>query len=153
MISVHTTALVDTTVFCNVIRVPGRDQNVREVQRLHEERLRAGWSLLLPIAVMVETGNHIAHAADGRLRRASADRFAKAVRGAIDGSAPWTPASAWGLDEVRAWLQEFPDSAMRGVSFADMTIVKEYERLRVAAPRHRIWSLDRHLQGYDTGER
>jgi len=54
-------------------------------------------------------------------------------------------------DDWLAWLDEFPDSAMRGVSIGDLTIIKEYERQCELHPTRRvlIWSLDDDLQGYD----
>lgn len=146
------TCLLDTTIFCNMLRVPGRDQDASQVFDELERNLQEGWAFVLPLAVVVETGNHVAQVADGRVRREVAMRFSKEVRGAVEGSAPWVTTSLWNEDDVKNWLQEFPESAMRGESFADMSIIAEFKRLVAAAPHHRIviWSLDRHLKGYDS---
>lgn len=146
-----TICIVDTSIFCNVLDVPGRNEYRDEVLRTLREHITRGFNLLLPLATLYETGNHIAQASDGGLRRTAAERFSKQVRKAVDGQAPWRPMPLHGARELVAWLDEFPDSAMRGVGLADLSIIKifmhqcELHRAR----RVFIWSFDAHLQGYD----
>ena len=49
------------------------------------------------------------------------------------------------------WMNDFPDHAMRGAGLSDLTIVNAWDDARALHRdrRVRIWSLDRHLQGYD----
>jgi hypothetical protein len=129
----------------------GRDQDhasvVAELKRLISEKT----TLLLPLAAVVETGNHIAQHGDGRERRQAAERFGNDVSAAIEGLAPWTPTPFFELDAMRSWLAEFPNHAMRGLGLGDLSIVKEWERQCRLHPGRRvyIWSLDGHLGGYD----
>ena len=143
--------LIDTSVFCNLLRVPDRDQHHATVVAELRQLIQANATLLLPLAAVVETGNHIAQHGDGRQRRQAADRFVKEVTAAIEGSAPWTPTPFFELDSVRTWLAEFPDHAMRGFGLGDLFIVKEWQRQCKlhAGRRVFIWSLDGHLSGYD----
>jgi len=144
-------ALIDTSVFCNVISVPGLNQNRDDVLEELENLLDQQTTLLLPMAAVLETGNHVAQCPGGRPRRKAAERFCEKVMEAIDGAAPWTPTPFWDLDLLCEWLGQFPDHAMRGVGMGDLSIIKEWDRQCALNPARRvfIWSLDGHLAGYD----
>lgn len=149
-----TTCLIDTSVFCNLLNIPGRNQESLEISRDAENKIRQGWKLLLPFATIIETGNHIAHVPDGRVRRQVALRFVRQVEGALAGNAPWTLTNVWTLLELQEVVNNFPNHAGMGLGIADASIIAEYQRLADAAPHHRIiiWSLDQHLSSYDTGQ-
>ena len=70
---------------------------------------------------------------------------------ARDGEAPWTVMRVPDALQLTAWLGDFPDSAMQGISLTDHTIIKEWEQQCDLHPhrRVRIWSLDEHLQSDD----
>ncbi len=146
-----TICLVDTSIFCNIVEVPGRCQHREQVLQALEQKLSDEWNLLLPLAAVIETGNHIAQVPDGRRRRSAAERFAEQVVQAINGQSPWVVTPMPHAGDWLAWLDEFPDSAMRGMGIGDLTILKEYERQCAifTARRVMIWSLDQHLSGYD----
>jgi hypothetical protein len=146
-----TICIVDTTVFCNILDVPGYNQDKDEALATLRDYINQPFSLLLPLATVYETGNHIAHVPDGQLRREVAARFAREVSRAVDGASPWTPTPLPEAEELASWLAEFPDHAMRGVSLADLSIIKVFERQCELhrARRVFIWSYDQHLHGYD----
>lgn len=144
--------LIDTSVFCNIVPVPGRDQNQPEVVAEFEALIQAGTTLLLPMTAVLETGNHIAKMENGAKRRKTAANFCRLVLDAINGNAPWTPTPFWEMDAMENWLDEFPDAAMRGRGMGDLSIIKEWERQCQLnrARRVRIWSLDtKDLDGFD----
>lgn len=145
-----TVVLVDTSIFLNVLDVPGRNQDRRAVMLALEGRLAGRDELLLPIAAILETGNHIGQISDGRQRRQVAERFVTQVRMALDGAAPWVPARPIDIQHIAAWLDGFPDHAMAGRGIGDVSIIAEWDRQRLLNPRRKveIWALDRHLQGY-----
>lgn len=147
-----TVVLVDTSVFLNVLDMPGFNQHRLAVLVELERRLDSTQELLLPIAAIIETGNHIGHLSDGRLRRRAAETFVDEVRKALDGTAPWVPARPIAIDDIGDWLQGFPDHAMAGRGLGDVSIIAEWQRQRLLSPQRRveIWSLDDHLQGYAT---
>ncbi|KAF0179385.1 MAG: hypothetical protein FD161_1484 [Limisphaerales bacterium] len=145
-------ALIDTSVFCNLLKVPGRDQHCEEMLSELTQLIEQRTTLLLPMTAVIETGNHIAKVSDGGRRRTAALRFCSEVGKAIDGTAPWTATPFWEVVALRNWLDEFPDQAMRGVGMGDLSIIKEWERQcdLHKARRVFIWSLDgTDLGGYD----
>ena len=144
--------LVDTCVLLNILDVPGFNQDREDVLADLTAMLDADdVTLLLPFAAIIEAGNHIAQLPDGRVRRDVAAKFCQEVCSAIDGNSPWTPTQAMEIRDLRSWLVEYPDHAMRGVGLADLSILKEWEAACVRHPRHRVrvWSLDGHLMGLD----
>ena len=143
--------LIDTTVFCNIVGIPGRDQDRSRILRLLEEHIQDGTALLLPMAAIIESGNHVARSGDGSQRRQTAKRFVKHVLAAINGMAPWVATPFFEQDELRKWLACFPDHAMKGVGLADLSIIQEFARQCRQFPARRvfIWSLDKHLGGYN----
>jgi hypothetical protein len=144
--------LIDTSVFCNIIPVPGLDQDRNEVMKELTRNIEENATLLLPMATILETGNHIAHLTGGQVRRKVAGWFCVEVKKALEGKSPWTPTSFWEQDELFHWLREFPDHAMRRTGMGDLSIIKEWERqcLLHRARRILIWSLDRrNVDGFD----
>ncbi|MBS0202274.1 MAG: hypothetical protein JSS49_05185 [Planctomycetes bacterium] len=145
-------ALIDTSVFCNIIPIPNRDQNRDEILDRLEELINDSTTLLLPMAAVLEAGNHIAHLTNGHARRDTARLFCKLVCDAIDGTSPWTPTPFWDVLILRKWMNEFPDHAKTGIGLGDLSIIREWER-QCSLNRTRrvfIWSLDEHLRGYDS---
>jgi len=147
--------IVDTVIFLNVLDVPGWNQNADEVRGELETHINNDVTLLLPVASIIETGNHIAQLSDGNQRRRFAGKFIDQVNKALDGEAPWQPTAVPDTATLVEWLRDFPDYAMREITIADLTLIREWEAARDRHPRHRvrIWSLDQDLTGYDTGWR
>lgn len=108
-------------------------------------------TLLLPVAVIYETGNHIAQNGDGDVRRKAALRFTEQVTAALNGKAPWTPTPLPELRHMDSWLRDFPNWATTGLGLGDRSIVWDCEQQRELNPlaRVRIWSIDAHLSSYD----
>lgn len=144
-------AIVDTSILCNILDIPKKNQDRQEVMEELGKLLENGTNLLLPMATVYETGNHIAQIGNGNQQRQFAEKFVEEVKKAISGDAPWTVMQVPTLEEVSEWLNEFPDSAMRGAGIADLSMIKEWEKMKRQIPNRRvfIWSLDDHLNGYD----
>jgi hypothetical protein len=147
--------IVDTSVLCNLLRVPNLEQEAERAAQEFRDAIRVRDALLLPIAVIYETGNHIAQNGDGRKRRAVAGAFTQMVELAFSGKIPFTPTPLQNPDDLLAWLPEFPDRAVKGIGFADLSIIKGFEQQceRNQARRVMIWSYDQHLVGYDRAAR
>ena len=142
--------LVDTSILCNIIPVPGRDGDRERVRSEFEDHIDLGVNFILPMATIIETGNHIAQNGDGRQRRAAAERYVTLVKGAIDGKTPFSPTRFFEPEELRQWLDKFPDSAMRETGFGDLSIIEEFHK-QCELNRDRevfVWSLDADLQSY-----
>lgn len=145
--------LLDTSVFLNLLDVPQRNQRRAEVLDGFERCIQDRATLLLPLVVALETGNHIGHLPDGRQRRQFAEAFKRELMNALSGIAPYIPTHFPDRDEFLRWCIEWPEHAAAGRGIGDLSIVKEWERARSVHPgrRVRIWALDRDLDGHDTG--
>lgn len=143
--------LVDTSILLNVVDVPGRNQQREEVLTVLAARINDGDHLFIPMAAIIETGNHIAHISDGGARRSVAQRFALAVRDALDDVAPWKPLNFPRREDLSAWLVQFPNSASKKIGMGDLSIQYEWTHLCKKHPMSRvlIWTVDADLQGYD----
>ncbi|MBX3177069.1 MAG: hypothetical protein KF886_06910 [Candidatus Hydrogenedentes bacterium] len=142
--------LIDTSIFVEILKVPGKCSRHGEIVAALKGKIEASEKLFLPVATIVETGNHIAQSSDGRQRRTCAERFVKQVGLAISGESPFNPISYDSYAAMGDWLANFPDFAMQGVAFADLSIIQDFERMCRRHPRRPvyIWSLDQHLTGY-----
>lgn len=159
--SVSAIILIDTSVYLNVLDVPGWNQDRGAVLAEFGRKIARGDHFLLPMATIWETGNHIADLASGARRREYALKLVEEVQKAVSGTAPYRATHFPERDEFLVWIQEFPDYAMRnksatktneGVSLADLSIIKEWERTRRIHSMSpvAIWSLDSDLAGYNT---
>lgn len=143
---------IDTSVFLNIVNVPGRNQQREEVMRELKELLKNSKSntLILPFATIIETGNHIAHCGDGNQRRKTAEKFCKCIEKTVTNEAPWqyygNQLTAEDLSEI---CRDFPDFAMREEGFGDLSIIRAYNKYKSETPaihKIRIWSVDSHLK-------
>ena len=149
--------LIDTSIFCELLGVPGKSGQVGEIRAALRTKIGAGEVLLLPMTTIIETGNLIGQCStDGGMRRSHAIKFVELVKKAIDGEAPFVPTQFPDSTDIRRWLDEFPAWTMRtvrgkGSGFGDLTIKEEWERqcLLNQARRVYIWSLDDQLTPYD----
>lgn len=152
--------LLDTSVYLNVLDVPGRNQQAEMVRQEIADLYARGDTFILPLAAVWETGNHIAHLPDGRQRRGYAQKLVDDVAKALSGQTPYRATHFPARDEFARWIADFPDAAMRnkspdktteGTSLVDLSIIKEWERNCTLHPlrRVRIWSVDSDLTAYD----
>lgn len=156
--------LLDTSVYLNVLDVPGRNQQREKVFNHFEQRTSSGDHFLLPMATIWETGNHISRLNTGAIRRQYALQLSASVQAALNGDAPFRTTYFPDSSVFAQWLQTFPNFAQlnkspekttEGVSLSDLSIIKEWEqtRDRHCMSRVLIWSLDSDLAAYDTGAR
>jgi len=143
--------LLDTSVFVEILNVPSKAQCHEAILQDLEARIQNGESLFLPMATILETGNHIGQNGDGGARRTCAERFVTQVGAALAGSSPFKPVSFVQAEQMASWLQEFPNHATRGSGLGDLSIVHDWGRLCSLNQGRRvyIWSLDEHLSAYD----
>lgn len=148
-------AIIDTSIFCNLVPVPNMDNDRQTVLQELENLIKDNTALLLPMAAILETGNHIGQNGNGSQRRIAAQKFSQMVTQAIEGEAPWTPVPFWENTDLLDWLKVFPDSAMRSVGLGDLSMSKLWEQQCIlhAARRVFVWTLDAHLKKCDTGPR
>lgn len=134
---------VDTCVMDNLLDVPGwnndRTRIIEEYTRLSEN----GDTFVLPVAVLVETGNHIAQARYNKYE--IADKFAKLIHGAIDGTNNWNVRPSITKTVLDNILSLYPSNAARSIGFGDTSIQEQFEEYWVEKQpigEMRIWTLD-----------
>jgi len=130
--------ILDTSVLCCWLQVQGKEESgpvddrwdhARIAQLLDKERSQ-GSTFVLPIATLIETGNHIAQAPGQRFERAS--DLAGYLKEAADAQSPWAAfteqSSLWESDNLRKVAETWPALATGGTSIGDHTIkdVAEY---------------------------
>lgn len=152
----HTIAFIDTSVLCNLVPVPGKDQDSVEVKKELRRRLDAGCQFILPITAVIETGNHIAHISNGDRRRETAEHFVAILKLVQQGSSPWILHDVpWDAEFLKDLLEGadtgsgYVDHATAGVGAGDLCILTErasYQRR--SGIRAVIWSIDRDLTAH-----
>lgn len=98
--------IIDTSIFLNLLNVPGRNQDKTSVKNSFTDYVDLGMTFILPMATIIETGNHIAQNGDGNIRRQTAQRFCHAVKGAFSGDAPYQPSEFPSSADVMAWITD-----------------------------------------------
>ena len=144
------TCLIDTSVFVEILNVPTKNAHHSEVLVDLETKIQNNETLFLPMATLLETGNHIAQNGDGRQRRRCAKKFVSQVQKALDERSPFKPIRFLTEEQLQQWLNDFPDCAMRGYGLGDLSIIHDFDRLCQLSPRLEIyiWSLDEHLSSF-----
>jgi len=142
--------LVDTSVFCNIINLPGFSQDRASVLDSFERYNAQGATFLLPLVVFFEAGNHVGHLPNGNHRRIWAEKLAESAKQAISGNAPWTATPMPTQDTFLHIVSRFSSRAVEGLGLGDHSIVCLYSDLRSQFPKRRIliWSLDRKLAAH-----
>ena len=150
---------LDSSILLNVLDVPGKNSDRDEVSASFRQRVDAGSLLVIPVAAVVEVGNHIAQL-PGSQRRALSSRFAGFLKAALDGSPPWVlSGGAWDrsfLHRLVAGDQTRPgltDLATQGIGSGDASILVELAvyRARTDLPGAlpvRLWTLDKELEAW-----
>lgn len=130
--------ILDTSVLCCWLKVPGKEEagpthdrwNHARIQKLLDDERRKGSTFVLPLASVIETGNHIAQSAGDRFGVAT--HLAQHLRDAADAASPWaafTEQSAfWQADNLKTLADAWPQLAAQKLSMGDATIkdVAEY---------------------------
>ncbi|MBY6066074.1 hypothetical protein KUW17_04930 [Leisingera aquaemixtae] len=151
--------LLDTSVYLNILDVPGWNQDRDQILNDFEVRIKSGDIFLLPMATIWETGNHIADVKNGAHRRKYAEILVSQVMAALEGETPYRATHFPDKSEFGSWISDFPEYAQinksekktrEGVSLSDMSIIKEWEMLceRHSMSSVLIWSLDADLASY-----
>jgi hypothetical protein len=127
--------IIDTSVLVNILDIPGMNQDYKEATSEFKKLINSEKdTLILPLAAIIETGNHIAHIPDGNIRRQKAELMAKYLEETAKGQMPW---EYYGKELNKEDLLEiakgFPDNAMRQTGIGDMSIIRAYEKEKIEA--------------------
>ncbi len=149
--------LVDSSILINVVDVPHEANHREEVIRRLDEKASAGIDLILPIAAVVETSQHVQRISNGDARRKCAITLRDRVMDTIAGQLPWTFSPvAWdetfvsGFFDQREPVPTFVDAmTTQGLEAGDLLIIAEWRLVRASLPREThvvdVWTIDQAL--------
>lgn len=150
--------IIDTSILCVWLKVPkmetcGTDEDKWDfgrVDRYIEEEIEASTTLVLPLATIIETGNHIAQASGNRYHLAQS--LAKIVTSAADEQSPWAAFTdqsvLWEAENLKNLATEWPALASQQISIGDATIKTVAEYYTQAGFRVEILTGDSGLKAY-----
>lgn len=130
--------VIDTSILCVWLDVPGMDNcgpnndkwdKARVEAKINAER-EAGATFVLPLATIVETGNHIAQARHSQEERAKA--LADLMHKSAQEETPWAAfahqTELWSPEKLKVLAKDWPALARQKMSLGDVTIkdVAEY---------------------------
>lgn len=158
----HKVLVIDTNVLCVWLKVPGMPStgpagdawDHARIEAEIQRRIADGYKIVLPISVIVETGNHITkacktHTADATAAQAT---FAANVQQMIDGTSPWIPwyDQPFDSDKLRAVM----DTWSAGNAFTHLAIGDIFvdqvcaEYTKMAGYEVVVFTKDRGLQDF-----
>ena len=115
-----------------------------------ERKIAENAILVLPLASLIETGNHIAHAADRRYQ--TANSFAQLIRAAAVGNEPWAPFTGqdpcWTEEALVELADNWPNLAAAEQSIGDYTIKEVAEHYASTGCSVEILTGDDGLRAY-----
>ncbi|MCM0592958.1 MAG: hypothetical protein ACSI46_11375 [Gloeotrichia echinulata DVL01] len=127
--------LIDTSLLCVWLKVPGKEtagNNKWDFERVNQKielEVGQGTTLVLPLATVIETGNHIAQAktTNSDNKRIAAQEFAKIITYAADETSPWAKFREqivlWEEERLKNLAAQFPNQAVEKTSMGDASIV------------------------------
>lgn len=151
--------IVDTSVMCEYLDVPGLAARHDYFRAEFEARKRAGHRIYVPLVVMVEVGNHIGQNGDGGMRRKCATTFSTHVRDALRDEPPYQVLPFPDPEELERWLSgvgesgipSFPDWVLqsdrkgKGSGLGDLSILYCGLTLRKRRIPVQVWTMDEEL--------
>lgn len=156
----RTVVFIDTSIMCNLLDIPGKNQDRAGVAVEYRELAERGAQFVLPISTVIETGNHIEQLPSGHARRTCAEAFSGILREIAANRAPWVlHEHAWNAD----FLTTFCDGGIASPAFqevatagtlggGDVSILVERDRYQARVDSRtsdvRVWTRDRALAAY-----
>lgn len=141
---------VDTSIMVNLLNVPGKNQDHTRVKEAYQQMVANGDTFVLPVATLVETGNHIANSS-GADRFRIASKFVELIRLALSGNGNWYVRPEISPSVLESISQKLPSNAAAGTGFGDTSIIEQFEeywKKEQPIGEMRIWSIDHHLSSY-----
>lgn len=154
--------IIDTSILCVYLGIPGKETCGDDNDKWDKQRVDArfleeeqqGTDFILPLATIIETGNHIAQANSKRYEIAQA--FADILTKVADGVIPWKIFTTqieelWNAEKLKLLAVEWPSLAARKISIGDATIktVAEYYAKSSSTFQVEIFTGDGGLKAYE----
>ena len=151
--------IFDTSVLCVWLKVPGKEtcgpdnskMTYDIVNEKIEEEKKLGTTFVLPIASIIETGNHIAHSAGDR--HAVGQVCADLISATADQISPWAAfteqSELWKKENLKVLAERWKESVISGQSLGDASIVDVANYYASAGFEVEIFTGDQGLKAYE----
>ena len=141
--------LIDTSIMLEILGVPKKINDPNIKKHFNAMLTSDDYILILPLATILETGNHISHikSNDKNLRFIIANEFINKVKMALEGTKPFK-ALEWEAKEIGEWIDVFPMEASKKISFGDCSIKAQFKKIctQFSGLPIKIWSKDDDLK-------
>lgn len=152
--------VVDTGYLLELFRVPKRfnESDAQEIKRRFQAAKDQGAKLYIPVPVLFELANHIAHVENGYERIGLAIKFSETVKNGIDPKETFLnviPCEAYSVaselsNNLEVFVQRFADEFVRqGLGFTDSAVILEAKGLKHGHNKVHIWTTDEPLKPYE----
>jgi hypothetical protein len=151
---------VDTSILCVLLQIPGKSDDRSQLVQEFEQRQGNGAVFVIPIAAVVEPGNHIAQLSDGHDRESRSRALENLLDRSLAATHPWVMSGvAWDHVLVRSIIDgggSAPDlvqAARSHVGTGDLSILAEMRAFsaRTETPSAlavELWTLDAGLKAF-----
>ena len=151
--------ILDTSVMCTWLQVPGKetcgkDGNILThdiVERKIETGKSYGTTFILPIASIIETGNHIAHSSGDRHK--IGEEFSNLICDTADNNSPWAAFTEqsvlWQPEKLKALAERWKETVVSGQSLGDASIVEVADYYAKMGFNVEIFTGDEGLKAYE----
>jgi len=151
--------IIDTSILCVYLGVPGKDTcgsdknkwDKKRIDELLQKEEKESSTFVLPVAAIIETGNHIAQSSSKRYEMAQA--LAEIMKKAADEKTPWAAfthqSELWEAEGLKKLAEEWPKLAVQKISIGDTTIKSVAEYYGKIGCRVEILTGDEGLKSYE----
>jgi len=151
--------IMDTSILCCWLRVPGKETagsgndkwTPDRIEKRINEEMERNSTFVLPVASLIETGNHIAQAPSRRYECAT--KLAEYIVATADNQSPWAAftnqSALWETEQLKNLAKKWPDLAKQGVSIGDATIKDVAEYYAKPGWQVEILTADAGLKAYE----
>lgn len=150
--------IIDTSILCVWLQLPGFNSVGSQADNWDYERINGEieteralkTTLVLPLATIIETGNHISQSSGDTYE--IAQRFCQILENSIDNEDPWAAFSEqgelWAEDSLRRLAKDWPALCAKRLSPGDATIVEVAKYYAKAGFLVEIFTGDAGLRAY-----
>lgn len=152
--------IFDTSMLCAWLSIPGKDTcgpiddqwNKQRVDKKLQEEQRLKTTFVLPLAAIIETGNHIAQAPSSN-RYKLAQEFADLMTKAANEESPWAAfvdqSKLWTAENLMQLAQDWIPLAAQKISLGDAAIKTVAEFYHQLGSQVEILTGDAGLKAYE----
>lgn len=151
--------VIDTSVLCVWLKVPGKETcgssnaliTYDIVAKKIELERTMGTTFILPLATIIETGNHIAHSSGDR--KFFGEEFARIMIDSADENSPWAAfteqSNLWNPENLKKLAEKWKETVVAGQALGDASIVEVVNYYTDLGYRVEILTGDEGLKAYE----